>query len=253
MIQKDKMATVNSTPNCINNIGRFVFICGLHRSGTTLVEQVLSKNYQVNFLRTGHKQNEGQHVQSVYSTAQKFGGPGKFALNENEQHELHKLSNYSEIFNRIITDWSKFIEGNSDILVEKSPPNLTKIWWLRNVFQNSKFVVIVRDPIVVSLATQKWSNNSIEELLEHYHLAYSNAVKHSFNHDTIIVKYEDLCAAPKSYFEQISSFCNLTKRQNRIYGLEIIQNTNPQYLNNFKNNGKSLDGIWQRFGYHVEI
>ena len=82
------MAAVNSTPNCINNIGRFVFICGLHRSGTTLVEQVLSKNYQVSFLRTGHKQNEGQHVQSVYSTAQKFGGPGKFALNKNKNRSV---------------------------------------------------------------------------------------------------------------------------------------------------------------------
>ena len=253
MIQKNKIVSINSATKYLNNISRFLFICGLHRSGTTLVEQVLSKNYQVSFLRTGYKQNEGQHVQNVYSTAQKFGGPGKFALNKNEQGELHKLSNYSEIYKRIITDWSKFIEDSSDILVEKSPPNITKIWWLRNVFQNSKFVVIVRDPIVVSLATQKWSNNSIEELLKHYHLAYSNAVKHSLNQDTITIKYEDLCSAPKQVFEQISNFCNLERRQNDIAGLEIIQNTNPQYLKNFKNNGKSLDGIWQKFGYSVKI
>ena len=42
---------------------RWIFVRGLHHSGTTLVANLLALSPQVSAIRTGHHQDEGQHVQ----------------------------------------------------------------------------------------------------------------------------------------------------------------------------------------------
>ena len=65
---------------------KFIFISGLHRSGTSLFYKIL--NEQENFsglTNTNEIEDEGQFVQSVYLPAYKFGGVGKFGFNEESQ------------------------------------------------------------------------------------------------------------------------------------------------------------------------
>jgi hypothetical protein len=230
------------------SIKNYIFICGLHRSGTTLLEELISSFFDVSCLRMTALKNEGQFAQEVYPPASVFGGPGKFAFNPYEQIQLNKLKNYSEYQTRIMSDWGKYVVGNSHTLLEKSPPNLTKIWWLRLVFPESKFIIITRDPVVTSLATQKWSKTSLELLLEHWNVAYSKAYLDSNEKDTIFIKYEDLCENLEIVLNQIGKFTFLTQKNSIIN--KDIENSNEKYLSSLSKI-PDRNGIWEKFGYKL--
>ena len=54
---------------------KFVFICGLHKSGTSLLFRILRDHPDMSgFTNTGVPKDEGQHLQSVYPPAWRFGG-----------------------------------------------------------------------------------------------------------------------------------------------------------------------------------
>ena len=60
---------------------RFVFLAGLHRSGTTLLARLLASHPEVSgFSDTGVPADEGQHLQTVYPAAAVYGGPGRFGF-----------------------------------------------------------------------------------------------------------------------------------------------------------------------------
>ena len=60
---------------------RFVFLAGLHRSGTTLLARLLAAHPEVSgFSGTGVPADEGQHLQTVYPAAKVYGGPGRFGF-----------------------------------------------------------------------------------------------------------------------------------------------------------------------------
>src|SRR5207237_8248938 len=60
---------------------RFVFLAGLHRSGTTLLARLLAAHPEISgFSGTGAPADEGQHLQSVYPAAKEYGGPGRFGF-----------------------------------------------------------------------------------------------------------------------------------------------------------------------------
>lgn len=62
---------------------RFLFICGLHRSGTSILHEVLREhNSVVGFQKTGVPEDEGQHLQTVMRRDIEDGGPGFFAFSE---------------------------------------------------------------------------------------------------------------------------------------------------------------------------
>ena len=46
---------------------KIILVCGLHRSGTSLLFQILRDHPDISgFRNTGVNQDEGQHLQSVY-------------------------------------------------------------------------------------------------------------------------------------------------------------------------------------------
>ena len=74
---------------------KFIFICGLHRSGTSLLYKILKNQKTISgFKNTTAIEDEGQHLQSVFNAANKHGGPGKFGFDKdsflNEKSEIIK-------------------------------------------------------------------------------------------------------------------------------------------------------------------
>src|ERR1700750_2972722 len=56
----------------------FVFLAGLHRSGTTLLARLLAAHPEISgFSGTDAPADEGQHLQSVYPAAKEYGGAGR--------------------------------------------------------------------------------------------------------------------------------------------------------------------------------
>lgn len=144
----------------------FIFIAGLHRSGTSLLHDIMKTHPSVSgFSETGVPKDEGQHLQSVYQTAMAFGGPGKFVFDPraymNESHPLATHENAKVIFEQ----WRQYFDLSYRYLIEKSPPNIIRTRFLQKLFPRSKFIVILRHPLAVSYATKKWSRTSIASLL----------------------------------------------------------------------------------------
>ena len=152
----------------------FLFIGGLHRSGTSILHRLLCEHPLASgFHGTGVPEDEGQHLQSVFPAAHAFGGPGEFAL-----HPEAHLTEASDLANpvnrdRLLCQWGAYYDLSKSLLLEKSPPNLVRSRFLRQLFPNSNFLFIVRHPVAVSLATEKWSGRTMTERLLHWSKAYS--------------------------------------------------------------------------------
>ncbi len=134
---------------------RFVFLAGLHRSGTTLLARLLAAHPEVSgFSDTGVPADEGQHLQSVYPAAQVWGGPGRFGFAP-EAHFTEVQASPGKA-QQLFAEWSPHWDLARPVLLEKSPPNLLKTRFLQALFPGSAFVVIIRHPIPVSIPTARW-------------------------------------------------------------------------------------------------
>ena len=145
------------------------------------------------------------------------------------------------------------VVGASPVLLEKSPPNITKIWWLRKTFKNSKFIILSRDPRAVSGATQKWSRTSLPDLMMHWNVAYSRALADYREEDCLIVRYEDLCENVSRELGRISEFVGIPLRSfsdSEDSRFKDLTNQNGEYLklHACRNYGT---GVWGKFGYEV--
>ncbi|MGA2738218.1 MAG: sulfotransferase [Bryobacteraceae bacterium] len=157
----------------------FVFLCGLHRSGTTLLFRMLREHPQMSGFANNKVadewtplEDEGQFLQGIYPPAMCYGGPGSFAF----APEAH-LTESSELLTpenkaQLAVDWFPYWDLTKRYLLEKSPPHLLMTRFLQSVFPNSSFVIIVRHPVAVSLATTKWSARSLDSLIEHWLAAH---------------------------------------------------------------------------------
>lgn len=232
-------------------IDRVVFIAGLHRSGTTLLERLLVSRYDLSCLRASVGESEGQHMQTVYPVARRYGGPGRFALSQQMRDDLDRLADHESCRRRILADWARFTVGDSPVLVEKSPPNLTKIHWLRRVFPGSRFVIMLRDPRAVAAATCKWVDAPLAELMLHWEAAYGQAMAAYRDADCTVIRYEDLVAEPQRQLDRLAAGLHLRPRKTPADLPDRhseMRNSNADYIR--EHGGMRYgDGIWNRFGY----
>lgn len=191
---------------------RFIFIGGLHRSGTSLLHRMIRNHPEVSgFTETGAPEDEGQWLQDVYPTARVYGGPGLFAFSP-EAHltETSPLAtpHHGE---KLFSQWAKHWDVNQQVLVEKSPPNLIRARFLQQLFPSSRFVFLLRHPIAVSLATAKWLESPLARLLEHWNCAH-----HAFLEDlpsishAHVLRYEDLLTEPEATMHKLWDFLQLS-------------------------------------------
>lgn len=144
----------------MNDIERkHIFIAGLHRSGTTLLFELLREHPEISgfyFEHDGEKEHEGQYNQTVYPKDPDHGGAGYFAFDPDAH--LDESSNLITTGNReqLFKEWSRYWDLTSQFLLEKSPPNIVRTRFLQSMFPQSHFIVILRHPIAASMATLKW-------------------------------------------------------------------------------------------------
>lgn len=191
---------------------QLVFVGGLHRSGTTLLARLLASHEQATGLSgTGVPEDEGQHLQPVWTPAIHLGGPGRFALSNDarltEDSPLATAANAQRVWDA----WRPFWNSDSRYLVEKSPPNLVMGRFLQQLFPTAAFVFIVRHPVTVTLATRKWQRRtSLAKLMENWFTAHDFAradLPHL--HRCLVVSYEWLLADPRQTLDEITEFLDM--------------------------------------------
>lgn len=229
---------------------RYVFICGLHRSGTTMLEQHLRGRYALTVLSAPVPENEGQHLQDVFPAAIRHGGPGRFAFSPAMRMRAAPAGEVDRLRSRLLQCWTPWASDPTPTLLEKSPPHLMKIGWLRSVFPGGQFIIMTRDPRAVAAATMKWSRTSFEELVFHWHVAHQAALEDE-GPDCIRVRYETYCEDPNAELGRIAAFLNLTPAQARAEDADRfkdVRNSNDKYLTEIEPRNLGT-GVWTQFGY----
>ena len=198
-----------------NHTGRrYVFICGLHRSGTSLLGRNIARMENcTGFKDTGVIEDEGQFLQDVYPTAMTYGGAGRFGF-DSRAH----LTETSVLFTpanaaRLRKSWHAHWDNSKTIFVEKTPGNLLKTRFLQAVFPKSYFIVIRRHPVAVSMANQRWkvSLTPLHNLFDHWlhcHALFDRDKKHL--KPLYELSYEDYVRDPDKYHEEIAAFIGST-------------------------------------------
>ena len=190
---------------------KYLFVCGLHRSGTTVLARCIGKLRDcTSFENTGVLMDEGQYLQNVYPVDDAYGGPGRFGFSIGahltENSSLLTAANIS----KLRASWDAHWDQSKPVRVEKTPSNLLMTRFLQAAFPNSYFVVIKRHPVAVSLATQRWCLTPLHRLFEHWMLCHE-----IFDQDKAFLRhvyeltYENFVSDPQKHLKQIADFIGI--------------------------------------------
>jgi len=189
---------------------RFVFLAGLHRSGTTLLARLLAAHPEVSgFSGTDKPADEGQHLQTVFPTAKVWGGPGRFGFAP-EAHFTEAQAS-EEKARQLFEEWAPHWDLARPVLLEKSPPNLLKTRFLQALFPGAAFVVVLRHPIAVSLATAKWRRTRrYGRLVEHWLRCHEIFAADKPRLERVhVIRYEELVREPEPVLRGVFEFLRL--------------------------------------------
>ena len=209
---------------------RFLFIGGLHRSGTSTLHRLLREHPDASgFKDTGAIEDEGQHLQDVFPPGKKFGGPGRFAFEPAASLDDEDALRSEQSRQRLLREWGAYYDLTRPVLLEKSPPNLIRADYFRSLFPGCRFIFIVRHPICVALATRKWSKTSVLELLLHWVIAHRRMASQCGD-DTIVLRYEDFIAAPEYFLDRVLDHAGLTP----FHPTEQVLDHNSRYFDQWR-------------------
>lgn len=210
----------------------FIFIGGLHRSGTSMVTKLIATSPIASMhTLTFVSEDEGQHIQTVYKAGQYFGGPGSFGFNKNcylnERSQL--LTPYRKF--KIVDEWNRYWDSSKEFLIEKSPANIIRMRFLQEIVKHAHFIVIMRHPLVVALATKKWNDSSLESLIEHWLVIHKQLYIDKVHiKNCMILKYEELEAERTK--NELAVFFGRDLQISEFDSLRNLQYSNVKYFNN---------------------
>lgn len=189
-----------------------LFLAGLHRSGTSLLAELVARHPEISGLTgTGFPEDEGQFVQTVYPLARQFGGPGKFGFDPRAHQVELPPEAAKAAAERLETEWARYWESPAPVRLEKSPPNLLRLRFLYSVFPEAAFVVLIRHPLEVGMATQKWGRRRrLYTLVRHWFHCHAIFERdREYVPRLLLVRYEDLIDDPSAVVGSIHRFVGL--------------------------------------------
>lgn len=190
---------------------RYVFVGGLHRSGTSLLARLVAGLDGVAGI-TGAPvpAGEGAYLTGALPHTARHGRPGHFATDPAqhliEGHPLDRL----ETALRLEYDWGPWFDAAAPWRVEKSPVNLVRMRLLQSLLPLSQFVLVVRHPLAVAQAVAKWTGEDVGTAVAYWEAAMARVLTDlPYLHAVLPVRYEDIVASPSRELARVAAFLDL--------------------------------------------
>ena len=191
--------------------GRYLFVAGLHRSGTSLLTRLIAQHPEIAAItQSPAPENEGCYLQGAVPHTALHGRPGHYATDP-EQHLVEGCAyDTLETARRLEADWARWFDPGGTWRVEKSPVNLVRTRLYQQLFPTAQFVFILRHPASLAAAHAKWVERSHHALVDYVLAGYERALADlPYLHAALVLRYEDLVAAPERALAAIDSFLDL--------------------------------------------
>ncbi|MBE3640286.1 sulfotransferase family protein [Mangrovicoccus algicola] len=186
---------------------RYIFVGGLHRSGTSLLARLIAGIPGVAAIRGAPvPEDEGVYLQGAIPHTALHGAPMHFATDPAQHLVEGCLHDRLEVRHRLEADWAPHF-GPGRWRVEKSPVNLTRMRLYQQLFPLSQFVVVMRHPEAVAAATSKWVAQSPAAMMRHWLEAHEQLARDlPYLHCVMVLRYEDIVAAPGQALARLAAF-----------------------------------------------
>ncbi len=193
-----------------------IFIMGMPRSGTTLIEQIIASHSEVS------GGDEYTALASAVSRAQlqsSFAGPVDQWLSSRatkDWHEIGKLYEHN----------TRFIRGDKKVFTDKNQFNHRSIGIIKASLANAKIIMVDRNPMDVAFACYRQLFNGqgakfsyqIDELVKIY-ASYLSLMEYWETHTNNLImriNYEDLVTDQVAVSTKLLNFCGLELEQGCI-------------------------------------
>lgn len=182
-----------------------IFIVGMPRSGTTLIEQILASHSQV------EATDELPYIERLAMKLEPHGGYvsnlSKISTHEANQLSLEYKGQVSQYFSSLPT-----------IAIDKNPNNFIHIALIKSIFPNAKIINVLRNPLdnALSVFKQYFSNGhnysyslpniifywqEYLKLMAHWDTVFPNQIHH--------ISYEQLVANSEEETTSLLQYCEL--------------------------------------------
>jgi len=230
-----------------------IFIVGMFRSGTTLIEQILASHSKV--FGGGESKTLFQIIAHFLNLDLKYKFPNDF--------KNFTSINFNNIGKSYISIARKF-QPNFLHITDKQPLNFKWIGLIKLVLPNAKIIRCLRNPMDNCLSIYKnyfdFDDNpyayDLNELVEHYNL-YQDLMK--FWHKTLPgfiydISYENLIKDQKNETKKLLDFCNLNWEENCMNFFKNKRNVNTASLMQVRKPiYKDSINSWKKYEKHLSI
>jgi tetratricopeptide (TPR) repeat protein len=195
---------------------RPIFIVGMMRSGTSLVEQIVSSHSAV------FGAGELPHLECIVAGA---GAAGRDTARITAKQLNGDAGSYLDEINKL--------DGDARHVTDKLPQNFLYLGDIELMFPNARVIHCRRDPLDTCLSCYFQNFTAVQahafdlEALGHYYAQYRRLMEHWQQVLTIPVhevNYEQLVSNPESVIGDILAFCGLTPEP-RCYGFHENRRT----------------------------
>ena len=192
-----------------------IFIVGMPRSGTSLIEQILSNHSEV--YGAGELDLMHSSMETIFS-----------------QH--YSEGNFVELLVNLRSNYTNFVKilTNKSYVTDKLPLNFHWLGFIKLIFPNAKFIHIYRDPIATSFSIYKtlFSAGSLNfsynfnDIIDYYEI-YESTIKFwnkEIPMDIMNIHYESFVLDPQTYTYDLCKFINLSFQEHMV---DISLNKRP--------------------------
>ncbi|MBS0385300.1 MAG: sulfotransferase, partial [Proteobacteria bacterium] len=185
-----------------------VFLIGFPRSGTTLLDQVLSSHANIHCLT--EEPFLYQSLGAVFSSSAKLDG---FEGANNDEISVVRAA-YARYVESALTGEAK------EVIVDKLPLNTVLLPLIKRVFENPKIIFALRDPrdVILSCYQQRFGMNDsmaqflrLETAAAYYDLVMNvfQASRERLQLDIHIIRYEDVVSNLEREARRVAAFLGL--------------------------------------------